>query len=122
MRPIYVTLALLGLSLGASWTAHATNDTARYEIVKASEQSVWRLDKVTGEIAVCSLRGPQLVCTSSVDAAVPPSKTYAQLEAEREALSQEQALEREARRKRQAAMINKMLGLFQDLANSSNSY
>ena len=55
-----------------------------YEIVKATEDRVWRLNRQTGEIAVCSLLEEQLLCTNSTEAIVPPTMTYADLQTQRE--------------------------------------
>lgn len=65
------------LSTGApAWAAD------KYEFMKATENRVWRLNKETGEVAVCTLEGERLICTTSKDAAMPPPKSYKQLKAD----------------------------------------
>jgi hypothetical protein len=65
-------------------------DEAVYEIVKATGNRIWRLNKQTGEVSVCSLQGQSLVCATSNQAAIPPQKTYEELEAERNRKREEQ--------------------------------
>jgi len=62
--------------------ALASSDDDRFQFMKATENRVWRLDKRSGEIAVCTLNGQRLVCTTSSDAAMPPKKSYAQVQAD----------------------------------------
>lgn len=102
----------LAYSLGAPAGQHGSV----YEIVRATESQVWRLNKHTGEIAVCALKGEQLICTSSAQAATPPAKTYAQLEAEREEAARLEAERRAEKRKRSLAMLNLMLSSFREIA------
>ena len=94
---------------------------ANYEIVRATENRVWRLNKQTGEVAVCTLEGPQLVCVSSESAAVPPAKSYAELEAERAQQSEADAREREEERRRKMAMLNLMMEAFKGLAEQGEA-
>jgi hypothetical protein len=91
-----------------------------YQIVKATDSRVWRLNTTTGEIAVCTLGDEQLVCTSSTQAASPPAKSYAELEAEREQQAALEAQQREERRKRSLAMLDRMLSVFRELAFSGS--
>lgn len=58
-------------------------DEAVYQIFKVTPNKVWRLNKKTGEVAVCILQGPSMVCTTSNQAATPPNKTFEELEADR---------------------------------------
>lgn len=55
----------------------------RYQIVKASDNRVWRLDRETGEITVCTLDGPRLNCTVSSDAMRPPKVSFEENEAKK---------------------------------------
>jgi hypothetical protein len=65
------------------------NGGGRYDIVRATENRIWRLDKETGEGAVCTLDAEHLVCISSEQAAIPPARSYAQLEADRAEVAHE---------------------------------
>jgi hypothetical protein len=65
-------------------------DEAIYEIVKATGNRIWRLNKQTGEVSVCSLHGQSLVCATSDQAATPPQKTYEEFEAEKKRKREEQ--------------------------------
>ena len=80
----------------------------RYQIVRATEQRVWRLDKTSGEITVCAFKRDRLVCAKSTDAAVAPKRSYEELEQEQHA---KKARDREA----QLAMLDRMMLLFREL-------
>jgi hypothetical protein len=60
----------------------AKSDPGIYQIVKAENDRVWRLNRETGEIAVCTLVGEMLSCTTSTEAARPTAKTLAEREAD----------------------------------------
>jgi hypothetical protein len=108
---------LVVTTLGYATSASAdTHEAQTYQIVKATDSRVWRLNTRTGEIAVCSLDGEQLMCTSSVQAITPPTRTYAELEAERRQREQLDAQQREEKRKRSLAMLDLMMKAFRDLA------
>ncbi|MEX2311852.1 MAG: hypothetical protein WD624_05275 [Rhodospirillales bacterium] len=82
-----------------------------YQIVKATDTRVWRLNTVTGEIAVCELAGSNLVCTTTANAAEVPKKSYAEIEAGKEAA----AAEEQARRDQELKFLDKILALFREL-------
>jgi hypothetical protein len=86
-----------------------------YEIVRATGDQVWRLNKKTGEIAVCTLRGDRLICTTSSEAVTPSKKSYEDIEAaEEERVRKEQA--------QQLALLDRILNLIRDfLAFQMNS-
>lgn len=115
LRPVLATTTVLVALFAASASAEAP-DGQTYQIIKATDSRVWRLNTETGEIAVCTLDGEQLVCTSSAQAVTPPAKSYAELEAERERLEQLEAQRRDAKRKRSIAMLNLMMNAFRDIA------
>ena len=113
----FVAANLVVMTLGyASATSADTQDSQTYQIIKATDSRVWRLNTRTGEIAVCSLDGEQLICTSSAQAISPPTKTYADLEAERREQEQLDAQGREEKRARNLAMLSLMMNAFKDLA------
>ncbi|MEX2642917.1 MAG: hypothetical protein WD270_05660 [Acetobacterales bacterium] len=103
-RPFAAALAVT-LLLGA--TGASAQDGDRYQIVKATENRVWRLDRQTGEVAVCSLTGDRLVCTTSSDAASPPKQDYEQLNAERRQAEQDE-------QQRQLALLDRLLAMFRE--------
>ena len=90
LRPALAATAIVAalFAAGAAAESHAGQT---YQIIKATDSRVWRLNTETGEIAVCSLDGEQLICTSSAQAITPPAKSYAELAAERERLEQREA-------------------------------
>jgi hypothetical protein len=102
---VVATLALAILAPSAAGAA--AQDSDRYQIVKATENRVWRLDKQTGEVAVCSLTGDRLVCTSSSEAANPPKRSYEQLTADRQQTEREE-------QQRQLAMLDRLLEMFRE--------
>ena len=65
LRPCAPVAVVLGL-LFAAPPADAAGD---FEIVTATADKVWRLDKRTGEISICSFEGAQLVCTPAKESA-----------------------------------------------------
>ena len=109
-RGLVVVLVLLGPCLSQTFAQSedpAGADSPRYEIVRATENRVWRLDTQTGEIAVCGMRGDRLVCTSSSEAARPEAKSYSDLESE--AAARETSDERE-----QLRLLDKILALLRE--------
>jgi len=114
---ITITASLLVISLGYAATVPA--DTAlepTYQIIRATDTRVWRLNTRTGEIAVCSLDSEQLVCSSSEHAIAPPAKTYAELEGERRARAELEIQRKAEKRKRSLAMLDRMFNAFRGLA------
>lgn len=100
----------------AGYATAAFADAQTYQIIKATDTRVWRLNTRTGEIAVCSLDDEQLLCTSSAQAITPPAKTYADLEAERVEEERVDAQRREEKRKRSLAMFDLMINAFREIA------
>ena len=115
MRP-FLAANLIIVALFTATASAETHGEQVYQIIKATDSRVWRLNTHTGEIAVCSLDGEQLICTSSVQAITPPALSYADLEAERQEQAQLEAQRRDAKRKRSLAMMNLMITAFRDLA------
>lgn len=76
-----VVILPVTLAVVAFFCAPAANAFGDYEIVKATGDKVWRLDKQTGEISICTLDGTRLVCTPAEERAGEPvrvkrSRTY----------------------------------------------
>jgi hypothetical protein len=101
------SLALLTSHVAALAQAESSDD-GRYQIVRASENRVWRLDRQTGEIAVCTLEGDRLVCSTSSEAVSPPETSY-------ESLQTERAQEEEAEAERQIAFLDRMLKMIREM-------
>lgn len=113
------TLLILTVLLFAAPVAHAQSAEGTrdgiYQIVKATDNRVWRLNTQTGEIAVCTLDGENLVCTTTSDAADVPKKSYEQIAAERKAEEQKRQAEYQAQQERELKIIDKILALFREL-------
>ncbi len=107
--------ALTALSLTAAQTPAIAATENNYEIIRSSADRIWRLNKETGEVSVCTMEGDRLICTTSEDAAVPDKKSYEEIEEEREALEKERAERRAEDRERQMSMIDRMLEMFREL-------
>lgn len=63
----------IGLSVGlliaiAAAQAAAAGGDGDYQLMKATPDKVWRLNRRTGEIAVCTMQGARVVCTASAEA------------------------------------------------------
>jgi hypothetical protein len=85
-----------------------TDGGGRFQIVKATDQRVWRLDRESGVISVCTLEGDRLVCTDSTEAARPTPKDY-------EALRKAEAERAAADRERQMALVDRMLAFVREM-------
>ena len=82
-----------------------------YQIVEAAPDRVWRLNKRTGEIAVCSLEGDHLICSTSSEAATPPAKSFAELESEKQQKAMEAQEQRQAEREQDMEFLDKIFEL-----------
>ncbi|TCS65174.1 hypothetical protein [Varunaivibrio sulfuroxidans] len=76
-------IASVSMARGGEKAPSKDEGRGRYQIVKASDNRVWRLDRETGEITVCTLDGPRLNCTVSSDAIRPPKVSFEENEAEK---------------------------------------
>lgn len=117
MPPIRALFAALALGLAAFSAAPAEAQSAdpKFQIVKATEDRVWRLDTQTGEIAVCTLSGENLVCTTTSEAAAVPEKSYAEIDAERRAAAEQAAAAKEAERQQELQLIDRVLAFLREL-------
>lgn len=111
---IFGSFAALGVPALAQ-----SGDQGKYQIVKSTENRVWRLNKETGEIAVCDLDGANLVCTTSSDAAEVPKKTYEELEAAKAAAEKEREEERQAARHQELKMLDKAMALIREFISTA---
>lgn len=112
-RPLIAAALLSALTAGAMPAAAAeSGDADVFQIMKATETQVWRLNKRTGEIAVCSLEsGTNLVCVATTEVKAP-KLSYAELEARRKATEEAEKKRREDERQKDLALIDRMIELF----------
>ena len=80
-------IALLRLGIMTPVKYAVAEGEGNFEITKATANKIWRLNKTTGEISICTLAGERLQCTSSTDAIRPPVRTYEQQQVENERLA-----------------------------------
>lgn len=124
VRPLFilagVVVGMAGLANGgtSAQTPRSASDDV-YQIVKATEGRVWRLNKTTGEIAVCTLEGENLICTTSTEAITPPAKTFEQREAERRQAETEAAKRREEEKAKDLAFLDKALAALKSLIRAA---
>ncbi len=71
----------LGLLIAIVGDPAAAAEDGDYQLLKATPDKVWRLNKRTGEIAVCALQGKRVVCTVSTEAKSPAALSDQELKA-----------------------------------------
>ena len=94
-----------------------------FQIVKATNSWVWRLNTQTGEICgLYAFSGDNLVCTTSANAADVPKKSYAAIEAERGAQAAEAAAQEATSRARPRSLNSwtEFSRLVRELASNSH--
>ena len=119
-KTLMVAVALIGIGSTSLFADDAVGKRdGVYQIVKATENRVWRLNTETGEISVCDLSGENLICTTSANAAEVPAKSYAEIEAQRAAEAKQAKLDREAERERELQFLDNILALFRELLHTA---
>lgn len=120
MNRVFAGVAVSALMIAAAAvsatesSAQAQAGEAKYEFMKATDNRVWRLNRVTGEISVCTLEQDTMVCSTSSAAAQTPETTYEELQ-EREASELAAAAEQDAEeRQRALKMIDRMMQMFRE--------
>ena len=83
-------------------------EAGNFQIMKATADKVWRLNKNTGEISVCSLDGERMVCTSSSEAMRPPAVTYEERQAEKKSAA-------DAEKEKNLAFLDRALSAIRSL-------
>jgi hypothetical protein len=68
-----IGVVVVGLTVPQAARAHETGD---FQIVKATETVAWRLNRKSGEIAVCKLDGDTMLCSSSTTAVTKGQESY----------------------------------------------
>jgi len=82
-----------------------------FEIIKATENVAWRLNKKTGEISACRFTGDAMTCASSDTAVVRPKPSV-------EDLKKEQKKERAEKQDEEMAMLERLFAYFKKLMSS----
>jgi len=128
MKNLAISLSVAGM-LGVNWLAFPAvsaepevptgTEAGNFQIMKATADKVWRLNRNSGEISVCSLDGERLVCTSSTEAIRPPSITYEERKAERKRLDDEQQAKDMEFLDRALAAIRSIFSASQNRANEA---
>jgi len=110
LRLRFLALAILTAAVPFVSPPATAQEKDVYQLMKATESTVWRLNKVTGEIAVCTLKGANLVCTTTAEALSPKQAEEKRKmeEAARKAAKKEQ-------RQRELAMLDRIIQFVRDL-------
>ncbi len=120
MKAIFLSLiAVLIVTTANPVAADSKKEKGTYQIVKATENRLWRLNTRTGEISVCLLDGEQLVCTSSANAIEVPKQTYEERLAEKKRQTEEQNMRREEQRRKDLAFLDRVIEAVRSLVNAS---
>lgn len=100
-------------------TPRAADADPVYEFLKATENRVWRLNRQTGEIAVCTLEREALVCSTSTGGAETPATSYEELQQRRAAEAAAREAEEVRERKRAFEFLDRMIDLFREYAEEA---
>ena len=112
--------SLLGVPAAArDASVTGPNTPAAFEFLKATEDRVWRLNRQTGEIAVCTLERETLVCSTSGGAAETPATSYEELQQRRAAAAAEREAEEAQERERALDFLDRMMALFREFAKDA---
>ena len=84
----------------------------RYQIVKATETMVWRLDRQSGDIVACQFDGAAMVCGAAAEAVTRPKSSYDELKRER---AREAAEERALKRAEREDALGFILGAMRSM-------
>jgi hypothetical protein len=113
MKPVGMKIVSGGIVLCSALAAGlsfagpaAVADSPKYQIMKADNERVWRLDTETGEIAVCQMENARMVCASSGGSIDKSKATADDLEKARER-------ERTAAREDKFATMDRLMMLFE---------
>lgn len=123
MRPLGTTvigfalLAITVTSIAPARADEAPNDT--YQIIRATPDRVWRLNTRTGEVAVCTLEGTQLVCIPSVETPKLPARTYKQIEADRAKAKAAAEQKRQEEKVKSLKVLDQMIEAFRQFIRAA---
>lgn len=111
--------ALLLAAAPAPVDAASDKDEDVYQIIRATESRVWRLNRKTGEIAVCTLDGDNLLCTTSSQATTPPARTYQERQAEKAHAEAEEQARRERQKEKDLQFLDRVVAAFRILIGAA---
>jgi hypothetical protein len=120
-RFFLVTGFVLAVPILTAGSAHAqkSEDHEIFQIVKATENRVWRLNKLTGEIAVCTLDGDNLICATSTKAITPPALTYEEREATKRQATADEEKRRETENAKDLEFLDRVIAAFRILVGAA---
>ena len=113
----FVALAVAVSSIATASAEEAPNDT--YQIIRATPNRVWRLNTRTGEVAVCTLDGAQLVCIPSVETPKLPARTYEQIEADRAKAEAAAEQKRQEEKVKSLKVLDQMIEAFRQFIRAA---
>lgn len=120
MKTLFLSLTAVLVILNTTLVSAAPkSDGAIFQIVKATDSRVWRLNKQTGEMAVCSLDGEQLICTSSANAIEVPKQSYGDRQAAKQRSMEAEKRRREEQRKNDMAFLDRVIEAVRSLVSAS---
>ena len=90
-----------------------------YQIIHAGPDRVWRLNKVTGEVTVCTLENDHLVCVPGVEAPKSQTPTFDQIEAERARAAAEAEQRRKEEDAKRIAVLDRMIAAFRQFIHAA---
>ncbi|MBM3566921.1 MAG: hypothetical protein FJX42_12505 [Alphaproteobacteria bacterium] len=90
-----------------------------FEIVKATADKVWRLNKRTGEIAVCGIEGTRLICAGAQETTAGKPVTAEEMEARRKLMAEAEKLRRADEMKKDLAFMDRMIELFREFMKAA---
>jgi len=119
-RAALVGLFALGFAAVAT-SAEADEKTASgdFEIVKATADKVWRLNRRTGEIAVCGMEGTRLVCAVAQETAAGKPLSAEELETRRKLAAEAEQRRRDDEMKKDLAFMDRMITLFREFVKAA---
>jgi Ethanolamine utilization protein EutJ (predicted chaperonin) len=119
-RAALVAFSVLAVAAVAT-SAEANEKTAAgdYEIVKATADKVWRLNRRTGEIAVCGMEGTRLVCAVAQETTGGRPLSAEELETRRKLAAEAEQRRREDEMKKDLAFMDRMIALFREFVKAA---
>lgn len=111
-----VSIAILCALLFAASPARAEGN---FEIVKATADKVWRLNKQTGEIAICGMEGARLVCAAAQESAGGKALSPEELESRRKAALEAEKARRAEDARKDLAFMDRMIELFREFVKAA---
>ena len=101
---IIAVTAAMAVPATPSWG----QENGDYQIVKATETVAWRLNRKTGEIAVCRLDGDTMICSSSTSAVTKGQQSYDAYKSDKENSEQ-------TRQAHEMAVLDKVMNFFKSM-------